>query len=174
MLLFSIFSLRFAYWILVDFLCRLLKNLNCRRNSRSFLTVNEKRERDRKKENTHKTDDNRREHNRDNIRIECKARWVDNLVGLLLWLSGTWISVYLFVECTLSICPSGLGKCVNKRGRTQKTVDSAGGIKIQKTVRMVQPLREVFGLLGWVSSTAEMPRWCVGRVCSYIQDESKW
>lgn len=60
-----------------------------------------------------------------------------------------------------------------QRGRTQKTVDSAGGIKIQKTVRMLQPLREVFGLLGWVLVAQLRCPDDVGRICSYIQDESK-
>lgn len=152
MLHFSIFFLRFAYWILVDFLCRLLKNLNCRRNSRSFLTVNEKRERDREKENTHKTDDNRREHNRDYIRIECKAHWVDNLVGILLWLSGIWISVCRVYFVHLSVRSVGPQVLVNvsTKGKNTKNSRLSWGIKIQKTVRMVQPLREVFGLLGWV------------------------
>lgn len=128
-------------------------------------------ERDREKENTHKTDDNRREH-RDYIRIECKAHWVDNLVGLLLWLSGIWISVCRVYFVHLSFGPSVLRswQICQQRGRTQKIVDSAGGIKIQKTVLMVQPLREVFGLLGWVSSSAEMPRWC----WTYLQLYTRW
>lgn len=49
-----------------------------------------------------------------------------------------------------SVGPQVLVNVSTKGKNTKKTVDSAGGIKIQKTVRMLQPLREVFGLLGWV------------------------
>lgn len=100
--------------------------------------------------------------------------------------STTWLDFYfdclefeyLFVACTLSICPSvrwstGLGNCVNKTGKNTKNSRLSWGDKDTKNSSYGAAAGEKFsGCLGGLVAQLRCPDDVVGRVCSYIQDES--
>lgn len=83
-----------------------------------------------------------------------------------------------FAECTLSNCASvrrssGLGNCVNKTGKNTKNSRLSWGDKDTKNSSYGAAAGEKFsGCLGGLVAQLRCPVDDVGRVCSYIQDES--
>lgn len=101
--------------------------------------------------------------------------------------STTWLDFYFdcqefeYLFCRVYFVQLSFGPSVvrvlvivsTKRGRTQKTVGSARRIKIQKNSSYGAAAGEKFsGCLGGLVAQLRCPDDVVGRVCSYIQDES--